>query len=96
MIYKLFTGRYIDISKLVSVSEITEDKRLDEKHFTLTFQLLEKPIIIKMRGTMIFREQPCGSWIFNYDDKNEINAEEGRDKILNDWQAFKNNLNLEI
>jgi hypothetical protein len=98
MIYKLFTGRHIDLSKLVSVSEIVRNDYIgyEAKQFTLIFQLLERPIVIRMMGSAIIREASPDHWIADYDGKNETFIEQERDKILNDWQAFKNNLNLEI
>lgn len=82
MIYQLFTGRYIDLSKLVSVSEITTGQLMNQ--FELHFQLLEGPIVIAQTdsGVMV---NPNGwaNWkVINAD------LEKEREVIITKWNEF--------
>lgn len=77
MIYRLFTGRYIDLSKLISVSEV---EHLEiAKRFDLTFQLQERPIVIYLSNH--------GRLPGRSDQKYDIEIE--REKIIEDWKNLK-------
>lgn len=81
MIYQLFNGRYIDLSKLVSVSEISADDWWIT--FYLTMQLVETPIEIKItkHGALV---RANGS--ISQQSIEDIHAE--RENIIYDWQEF--------
>lgn len=46
MIYRLWTGRYIDLARLVSVSEVRVAGRPDYAQIELHFQLMDKPVTV--------------------------------------------------
>jgi hypothetical protein len=87
MIYQLFTGRYIDFSKLIAVSEILDGKHMGDpsKEFYLIFQLLENPIIIKTSRSNIIRIDGSINYSSNWDIETE------RDKIISQWSNYIKN-----
>jgi hypothetical protein len=83
MIYKLFSGRHIDLSKLISVSEIFQDE-IGCKAFNLEFELMEYPIMIRFNSV--------GNYIPDTGKTNHVfvyNADNIREVIITTWKNFK-------
>ena len=83
MIYKTFFGKYIDLSKLVFVSDAYFETY--KVHFELYFQILDVPIVYTRDLT--FNE--CG-----LDDEYELaisNLQSQVNEIIKAWEDFKNN-----
>lgn len=80
-IYRLFTGDYIDFSKIVHVSDICAQAFGDEIWFDIHFQLAPTAIRIKIfRSKRNDFEQSCAE---------EENIRKQYDYFINDWKEYK-------
>lgn len=104
-IIKIFTGKHIDLSKIVSISDAQFENRMGSGGYFVSFeieaQLLEKPIYFQRRFSYSetqsfekeYKSEPRYMRRYSSDNEKDIeavkNLQRDIDVIISQWKEFK-------
>lgn len=94
MIYKVKHNGHIDLSKIIQIGEVSiNHSSCGFKYgFTITFQLLDKEIFIRVPEpkNLEYKTEDIEDRRHEYENAWQKDAEKLRDEVLNEWRKLKN------